>query len=252
MTGAEPSSAAPSPPPVPPVRARGLTRRYGPLQALDGVDLTLERGDFLTIFGPNGAGKTTLLKVLASLVKPTSGSLAVFGLDPRRAPDLVKRRIGMIAHSGFLYAGLSATDNLVFFGRLYDLPDAARRSEALLAAVGLQDRAGDLVRTFSRGMQQRLAIARALIHDPDLVLLDEPYTGLDQHASRMLRGILQQVRGSGRTVVMVTHHLEEGLEVSTRIAIMSRGRLAREAPAASLTRGALEALYQDVVSGAAA
>lgn len=233
------------------VNASGLTRRYGPTRALDGLDLRLEQGDFLTIFGPNGAGKTTLLKTLACLVKPTAGSLSMFGFDPRVQPDMVKRRLGLIAHSGLLYGGLSARDNLIFFARLYDLSAPGRRTDAMLDEVGLRDRADDLVRTFSRGMQQRLSIARALIHDPDLVLLDEPYTGLDQHASRMLRGILEQVRGQGRTVVMVTHHLEEGLEVSTRLAIMIRGRLAWQAAAGRLSRDALEKQYLDVVGGPA-
>jgi heme exporter protein A len=246
---ARPDAVLPGTPP--PVHARGLQRRYGALKALDHVDLTLARGEFLTIFGPNGAGKSTLLKVLASLVRPSGGSLSVFGLDPRAHPDQVKRRLGLIAHSGFLYGGLTARDNLLFFARLYDLPGSAARVERMLEEVGLSDRADDFVRTFSRGMQQRLCIARALLHDPDLVLLDEPYTGLDQHASRMLRGILDQVRGRGRTVVMVTHHLEEGLGLSSRVAIMTRGRLAWESPAASLTRDALERTYLDIVGGAA-
>jgi len=246
---ARPDAVLPVTPP--PVHARGLERRYGALRALDHVDLTLARGEFLTIFGPNGAGKTTLLKVLASLVRPSAGVLSVFGLDPHAFPDQVKRRIGLIAHSGFLYGGLTARDNLLFFARLYDLPGAAARVEGMLDEVGLSDRADDPVRTFSRGMQQRLCIARALLHDPDLVLLDEPYTGLDQHASRLLRGILEQVRGRGRTVVMVTHHLEEGLGLSSRVAIMTRGRLSWESAAASLTRDALERTYLDVVGGAA-
>jgi heme exporter protein A len=247
MPGAESTTARCSPP----VAARGLTRRYGPIRAVDGVDLQLERGEFLTVFGPNGAGKTTLLKTLACLVKPNAGTLTIFGFDPRRSFDQVKRRLGLIAHTGLLYGGLSARDNLLFFARLYDVRDPERRADEMLEEVGLTDRADDLVRTFSRGMQQRLSIGRALIHDPDLVLLDEPYTGLDQHASRMLRGLLEQIRGKGRTLVMVTHHLEEGLEVSTRLAIMTRGRIAWEAGAGSLSRAALEKFYLEVVGGGA-
>ena len=234
----------------PAVLARGLVRRYGPRKALDGVDLSLDRGEFLTIFGPNGAGKSTLLKAIASLIRLTAGSLAVFGLDTTAAPERIRRRLGLIAHSTFLYGGLSARDNLRFFARLHDVPDPRRRADAMLDRVGLAERADDLVRTFSRGMQQRLSIARALLHDPDLVLLDEPYTGLDHHASRALRGMLEQVRARGRTVMMVTHHLEEGLELSTRIAIMTSGRLAFEAPAGGLSRAALERTYVDVVGEA--
>ncbi len=242
----DPEAAAGSSP-APFILARGITRNFGPLRALDGIDLNVSGGEFLTIFGPNGAGKTTLLRVLASLARPTAGTLSLFGHDSRNAPDLVKRRIGLIAHQGYLYGGLGAMDNLLFFGRLYEVTDLERRAEHLLEEVGLLDRAEDPVRTFSRGMQQRLSIARALIHDPDLVLLDEPYTGLDQHASRTLRGMLETVHGRERGVVMVTHHLEEGLEVSTRIAIMSRGRLAYETSAKSLTRAELERTYLDVV-----
>jgi len=232
------------------VLVRGLTRRYGSLRALDGVDLTLRQGEFLTIFGPNGAGKSTLLKILAGLVRPTTGTVNVFGFHPIKQSESVKRRLGFIAHSGFLYGGLTARDNLRFYARLYDLPEPDARVETLLAEVGLAERADHPVRGFSRGMQQRLAIARALIHDPEMVLLDEPYTGLDQHASRMLRGILDQVRGRGRSVVMVTHHLDEGLEVSSRLAILSKGRIAWESAASMITRETMERTYLDIVGAA--
>ena len=247
MSGPEPQGRNTAPP----VLVQALTRRYGPLRALDGVDLRLEQGEFLTVFGPNGAGKSTLLKILAGLVRPTTGSVKLFGFNPRSEPDAVKRRLGLIAHTGLLYGGLTARDNLRFYARMYDLPAPEPRADALLAEVGLSGRADDLVRGFSRGMQQRLSIARALIHDPEIVLLDEPYTGLDQHASRMLRGILEHVRGRGRSVVMVTHHLEEGLEVSSRVAIMSRGRIAWESATASMSRESLERTYLDVVGAAA-
>jgi len=232
---------------APILKATGLTRRFGPRRAVHSVDLGLEAGDFLTILGPNGAGKSTLLKMLACAIRPTAGSLALFGLDPRVAPDPVKRRLALIAHAGYLYGGLGARENLIFYGRLYDVAQPARRADAMLEEVGLSDRAGDPVHTLSHGMRQRLAIARALIHDPDLVLLDEPYTGLDRQASRTLREILRTVRGRGRTVVMVTHHLEEGLEAGTRVAIMTRGRIAWEAPAAGLSRDTLARRYHEVV-----
>ncbi|HET6373442.1 MAG TPA: ABC transporter ATP-binding protein [Candidatus Polarisedimenticolia bacterium] len=232
--------------------ARGLTRNYGWRRALCDVDLDLKRGDFLTIFGPNGAGKTTLLKTLGCLARPTSGTLSLFGIDPKVDPDAIKRRIGLIGHAGMLYGGLGARENLVLYGRLYDLADPIRRADDLLKEMGLAHRADDPVRTFSRGMQQRLSIARGLIHDPQLVLLDEPYSGLDQEASRTLRGLLETVRGRGRTVVMVTHRLDEGLGLSNRIAIMSLGRIVHESPAVGLSREGLESLYHEVVTGAAA
>ena len=235
-----------------PVRAAGLRRRYGPIEALDGVDLTLRRGEFLTLLGPNGAGKTTLLKALASLLRLSSGTLRLFGLDPRIDPEAVRSRTGFIGHTGLVYPGLSATENLKFYARLYDVAQPADRVRSLLAEVGLSPRADDPVRTFSRGMVQRLAIARALVNDPDLVLLDEPYTGLDQHAARMLRRQLDIVHGSGRTVLMVTHNLREGLELGTRVAIMDRGRFLFDEPAAGLTCDALERTYHDVVGRAQA
>jgi heme exporter protein A len=236
------------PPPV--VVAQEITRLYGPRRALAGVDLTIRTGDFLTLFGPNGAGKTTLLKAIAMLIRPTSGTLSLFGLDSGRWTDRVKRRIGLIGHAGFAYDGLTGRDNLKFYGRLYDVDHRVDRADELLRQVGLQDRADDAVRTYSRGMRQRLAIARALIHDPALVLLDEPYTGLDQHASSMLRSLLDQVRGRGRSVVMVTHQLAEGLRLSNRIAIMARGRIVLERPTDGLSREELERIYHDAVGRA--
>ncbi len=244
-----PDAAAGGPPPV---SARGLTRRYGPLRALDGVDLTLAPGELLTIFGPNGAGKTTLLKILAGLVRPTSGALALFGLDPRAHADRVRRRVGLIGHAGYLYGGLTGRDNLLFYARLYDVPRPRERCSELIERVGLADRADDLVRTYSRGMQQRLSIVRGILHDPELVLLDEPYTGLDAQASRTLSGMLAQVRERRRCVVMVTHQLEEGLHLSTRIAILVHGRLVDEHEAAGLTREELERRYLRAVEGRAA
>ena len=233
--------------PGPAVVARGLARHYGPRYALDGVDLDVPRGAFFTLFGPNGAGKTTLVKTLATLIRPTRGTLSILGADPRRDPDAIRGRIGLVGHTGFLYDGLSGRDNLAFFAGLHGLDDIRLRVEEMLSRVGLSDRADDPVRSYSRGMRQRLSIGRALLNDPDLVLLDEPYTGLDQSAARRLRDILSNIRARGGTVVMVTHHLEEGLWLSSRIGIMDRGRLLHQQEAAGLSRDALESLYRSVV-----
>jgi len=225
------------------IEARGLVRRFGATIAVAGVDLEVRPGEFLTIFGPNGAGKTTMLRVLCGLLKPSEGGLKLLGLSPAKDGADVRRRIGFIAHSSFLYGGLTARENLLFYARLYNLNGAAARVSALIEQVGLTERADDPVRAFSRGMQQRLTIARALLHEPEVVFLDEPYTGLDQQASRVLRSLLEGVRGRGRTVLMVTHNLEEGLELSTRVAIMRRGLVVEDRPAAGLTRESLESLY---------
>ena len=239
-------------PPESVVATRELSRRFGHLIGLDRVSMDVRPGEFLTIFGPNGAGKTTLLRLLSMLLRPSAGQVRLFGADPGQAPELVRSRLGFIAHSGLLYGGLSGRDNLIFYGRMYGISDPTDRARRLLEDVGLADRSRDLVRTYSRGMLQRLAIARALMHDPDLILLDEPYTGLDQHAARMLRGQLGALSGQGRTVIMVTHQLEEGLELSTRLMIMARGRIAFDAQSAGMSRAALERTYHEVVGGAAA
>jgi heme exporter protein A len=228
--------------------SRGLERRFGAVLAVAGVDLTLQRGEFLTIFGPNGAGKTTLLRLLCGLLKPSAGEVTVLGHSPRKDPTAVKRRIGLIGHASFIYGGLTARENLRFYAGLYGVPDPAGRVAELLRELGLEERADDPARTFSRGMQQRLTIARALLHDPEMIFLDEPFTGLDQQASRRLRDLLATIRGRGRTALMVTHNLEEGLELSTRVAIMSLGRIVEDVPASGLTRSGLEALYASRVT----
>src|SRR3970040_1415299 len=153
-----------------------ITKFFGPVRALRGVTLTVARGEALAIFGPNGAGKTTLLKIASTLMRPSSGQVLLLGADPSQAPHL-RRLIGMVSHHSYLYPGLTGLENLLFTARLYRLSDAASRADALLNAVGLGDRGDDLVRTYSRGMTQRLSIARALVHDPQVLLLDEPYTG---------------------------------------------------------------------------
>jgi heme exporter protein A len=207
------------------VVGRGLTRRFGATTALDGVDLTVRRGEPLALFGVNGAGKTTLLNVLSGGLKATRGSLVIEGLDPRRAPAQARGRIGLLSHHTLLYDDLSATENLVFFGKLHGLPQPLDRARALLDAVGLADRADEPVRAFSRGMQQRVALARALLHDPSLLLLDEPSSGLDARSSARLEATLRAAASRGATWVIATHDVEEGLALCPRWLVLSRGRV---------------------------
>src|SRR3990170_7692098 len=174
---------------------RDITKSFGPVRALRGVTLTVARGEALAIFGPNGAGKTTLLKIASTLMRPSSGQVLLFGADPNQAPHL-RRLIGMVSHHSYLYPGLTGLENLLFTARLYGCSDAEARAEAMLAAVGLAGRGGDLVRTYSRGMTQRLSIARALVHDPQILLLDEPYTGLDRSSAAAFTELLMAMRGS--------------------------------------------------------
>jgi heme exporter protein A len=203
----------------------GLTRRFGATTALDGVDLTVRRGEPLALFGVNGAGKTTLLRLLSGGLKPTTGSLVIEGLDPRRAPAKARGRIGLLSHHTLLYDDLSAAENLVFFGKLHGLWKPEDRARALLEEVGLTDRADEPVRGFSRGMQQRVALARALLHDPSLLLLDEPASGLDARASARLREALRDAASRGATWVIATHDVEEGLALCPRWIAMRRGRV---------------------------
>jgi heme exporter protein A len=210
----------------PVLEARELARRYGPIRAVDGISFSLNEGELLTVFGPNGAGKSTLLGMLAGSLRPHGGEILFRG--KMRDPGMTdwRREIGLLSHRTFLYGALTARENLSFFGKLYDLPDLDRRVDARLAEVGLTEHMDRRVRGFSRGMRQRAALARTLLHDPSLVFLDEPFTGLDVHASALLREVLFRLKDGLRTVVLVTHNLSEGLALADQVAIQARGRFA--------------------------
>ena len=231
------------------IEARGLVREYGPVVAVDGVDLALGEGEFLAIFGPNGAGKSSLLGMLGGALRPTQGTVSIRGIPLDFSHGDWRRRVGVLSHKGFLYAHLTAEENLRFYGRLFGLRDLDERIPERLARVGLTNRARFEVRQLSHGMRQRLALARALLHDPDLVLLDEPYTGLDPSAASVLRDVLRELRDGHRTVVMVTHNLTEGLKLATRVAIQVAGRLAWEGPTTEVDRDAFDTFYHEVVEG---
>ncbi len=207
------------------LRVEGLCKSYGGLTALEDVGLTLEAGGFLCLFGPNGAGKSTLLKVLATLLPPTAGSVRVAGFDLEEHPEAFRAQLGLVSHQSFLYDDLSARENLAFYAALYGVPDPSVRAGELLERVDLAHRAHSPVREFSRGMQQRLSIARALVNDPSLLLLDEPYTGLDAHAAIRLSRQLRLLHEARRTIVMATHNLERGLDLATSVGILARGKV---------------------------
>ncbi len=226
------------------IEVHGVTKSFGYHLVLRGIDLQLKRGEFLAIFGRNGAGKTTFLKVLATLLKPSSGSVRLAGLDLNDNSMEIQRKIGVVSHQTFLYDELTAYENLRFYGRMYDVPDLEERIHELLAKVGLTSRIHDRVRTLSRGMQQRLAIARAMVHDPSILLLDEPETGLDQYASAMLRELLVTFDAEERTVVMTTHSLERGLQMGNRTVILSKGRIAYEGSNKDLNLTELQEIYR--------
>ena len=201
----------------------GLVKRFGPRRVLKELDLEVPQGQCLALIGPNGAGKTTLLRILAGLSRPNSGSVSIAGFDLRSAAEQARRRVGFLSHQPLLYDELTAQENLHFFGVMYDVPDLDARISALLAQVGLRRCRSDRVRTYSRGMKQRLSIARALLHTPEVLLLDEPYTGLDQGASEMLDEVLSQSITTSHTVVLTTHDLSQGLRFSQRAIILAQG-----------------------------
>jgi len=225
-----------------------LRRRFGTHVALRDVDANIPPGRITTIFGPNGAGKSTLLGILAGSLRPTEGSVSWRGekLDPRSADW--RSRIGVLSHQTHLYAPLGARENLTFHARMHgiDAPDL----DGALERVDLLSRADDRVSGFSRGMRQRLALARTLLHDPDVVLLDEPFTGLDSHASRLLEGVLRTLRDGRRTVVLVTHALGEGLALADRVLLLVRGSVRLDAPASDFEAVGFAERYHGIVDAA--
>ncbi|HZP40688.1 MAG TPA: heme ABC exporter ATP-binding protein CcmA [Candidatus Binatia bacterium] len=210
----------------PVLRARGVVRRFGRARVLAGVDLDVDAGEVVALLGANGAGKTTLLRVLALLLRPNGGALSLFGEDATAAPPALRRRIGWVGHESACYPDLSAAENLAFYARLFEVPDAGARVAELLAWAGLEEAARRPVRTYSRGMSQRLALARALLHRPDLLLMDEPFSGLDRDAATALEERIAALRTAGHAVVFTTHDVERAAPVATRLAILHRGRIA--------------------------
>ncbi len=208
---------------APSVILRDVSKYFGTLWALRQVSLAIAPGEFLAVLGQNGAGKTTLLRILALLLKPSSGEILFDGAAARDREEQARRSIGFVGHNSFLYEELTAAENLRFYARLYGLHPAEPRVQTLLERMSLEARAHELVRNLSRGMRQRAAIARALLHDPSLLLMDEPFTGLDAQSSKGLMTTLENFRAQNRTVVISTHHLEEVLPLATRAVILEQG-----------------------------
>ena len=226
-----------------------LVRTFGGCRAVDGVSFQLDRGLLLAIFGPNGAGKSTLLRMLAGGLRPTSGQIRVAG-EAARVPDREwRRRVGVVSHESFLHGHLTAEENLLFYGRLFGLPHLKERVSEHVEAMGLREGAGVPVADLSRGFQQRVALARALLHDPEVVLLDEPYTGLDAHAAGLLREQLGSLKDGQRTVVLVTHNLRQGLELADRVAIQVRGRFVTLEEREQIDTNGFDSFYRATVEG---
>jgi len=227
------------------IEVSGLTKSFGNHLALGGIDFTLETGNTLAIFGPNGAGKTTLIKILASIMKPTAGEVIIDGFDLKEDAENVRSKIGIVSHQTLLYSNLTAYENLLFYSRMYDVADFKKRIHQVISMVGMEFRLHDRIGTLSRGMQQRLSIARCLLHKPSIILLDEPETGLDQQAISMLWGALREDGANKRTIVFTSHSLERGFNVCDNLMILNRGIIAHQQSSKGLTLAGFKKIYQN-------
>ncbi len=232
------------------VATENLTRSFGRRRAVDGISLGVGAGETLALFGPNGAGKTTLLRILAGLLKPTSGSATIGGVKLPGGAE-VRRRVGVISHHTLLYEALTARENVEFAARLYRIPDFRGASERALDRMRILDRADSPVRSLSRGMRQRVSVARAMVHEPRLILADEPFTGLDVVGASVLSQLLADVTQSGAAVILVTHNIDEGLALATRVGIMDGGRIVLLDDRASIDRSAFAQRYRNLVAAGA-
>jgi heme exporter protein A len=229
------------------IRVNKLVKRFGLKTILRSLDFEVNQGEFVALLGPNGAGKTTFLRILASLSRPSLGEVELAGYQLPKQAASVRSQLGILSHQPLLYADLTAEENLRFYGRMYGVRNLSESMEAILDLVGLSNRRRDLVRTFSRGMQQRLAIGRALIHDPEILLLDEPYTGLDQDACVILDDILKNEAIRGRTVVMTSHDLARAANLASRFDVLSRGKIVASASRSEIPKDGLLAFYRRAI-----
>jgi heme exporter protein A len=229
------------------IQVRKLVKRFGLKTVLRGLDFQVAPGEFVALLGPNGAGKTTFLRILSSLSRPTLGEVRIAGFSLPGQAAAVRRKLGVVSHLPLLYGDLTGEENLRFYGKMYGLADLNGRISEVLELVGLAARRRDLLRTFSRGMQQRLAIGRAVLHDPEVMLFDEPHTGLDQAACEMLDTVLREVAALGRTVVMTSHDLVRAADLATRFDVLSRGVIVASTQRSELGPDQLLAYYRQAL-----
>jgi heme exporter protein A len=241
------SAASKSTETQPVIDVHKLVKRFGLKTILKGLNFKVMPGEFVAILGPNGAGKTTFLRILASLSRPTMGEVRIAGHRLPSQAAAVRRRLGVVSHQPLLYGDLTAQENLRFYGRMYLINDLDNRIDEVLEMVGLTARRRDLVRTFSRGMQQRLAIGRAVLHNPEVMLFDEPHTGLDQDAAAMLDQVLKEVAALGRTVVMTSHDLAKTADLATRFDVLTRGVFAQSIQSSAINPDDLLAYYRQAI-----
>lgn len=233
------------------IEARSVSKHFGRRRVLSGLDIKIDEGETVALMGPNGAGKTTLLRILATLSEPSTGEVFVDGRSSYDDPIIARKAIGFVGHSTYTYDDLTALENLRFYWRMYGLPAAEflRIGTELLARVGLSHRVNDRAAVFSKGMRQRLAIARALLHSPKVLLLDEPYSSLDQKGVDILSQVLAEERSRGCSILVVTHDLQRISAVADRADILAGGRIAQSFDPASIRRGDLEKSYRTISEG---
>ncbi len=232
---------------APIVEVSELTRAFGSRKAVAGVTFSVAPGDCLAVFGPNGAGKTTLLRLLAGLLKPSSGSARLAGI-PLPGGTLARSRVGLISHHTMLYEALSARENVSFAARLYGIREPHARVDDALGRMSMLERAEAPVRLLSRGMQQRVSIARAMVHSPQVVLADEPYSGLDESGARALTALLKELRSAGTAIIIITHNLAEGLSLASHAAVMQRGKFVRYDAGDRIDPKSYAATYREAVA----
>lgn len=218
-------------------------------QILRGVNLSIKKGETIAILGPNGAGKSTLLKVIATLIKPTSGQVLIKGYDLKMNPIEIKKLLGYLPHSSLLYDHYSPLENLVFYGNIYGVKGVEQRAMELIKEVGLSFFLNEPVKNFSRGMIQRIAIARAIIHDPEILLLDEPHTGLDQGAIAILNNVILAMKAKGATTLMVTHDFKQAAEICDRVIIVKNGKIVDDFMVDNRNIDVLSKKYEQQVEG---
>lgn len=233
---------------VPEVEVNNLTKNFGKRKVLDKISFELEKGGFLSLFGPNGAGKTTLIKIITTLIAPTSGEIRVSGMNPMKNSSAIRAKVGLISHSPLLYLDLNAEENLRFYGAMYSVHNLDERIDELLDRVELGHRRYDLVRTYSKGMTQRLAIARVLLHKPSILFLDEPHSGLDPHAVDIFENLLDSIRAE-HTFIMITHNIERGLALCSKAMILYNGKIVFYQDKEELDIDMFKSIYQQRVKG---
>jgi heme exporter protein A len=231
------------------IEIKKLTKQADNKRILRGVDLSIKKGETVAILGPNGAGKSTLLKVLATLIKPTSGRVVINEMDLKKNHIQIKKIMGYLPHSSLLYDHYSPLENLVFFGNIYGVKNIEQRAVELVKEVGLSFFLNEPVKNFSRGMIQRIAIARAIVHEPEILLLDEPHTGLDQGAISILNNVILSMKQKGTTTLMVTHDFKQAAEICDRIIIVKNGKIVDDFTIENQNLGFVSEKYEQLVEG---